>query len=86
MMQALVERARQLLQQGAALSQMVDQELSVTLDSFARAARRSWTASPRRITMCCAGARSDAAQETAAAAGALLGRFRVRPGVGVRAA
>jgi squalene synthase HpnC len=34
MMQALVERTREMLQQGAPLSRMVDQELSVTLELF----------------------------------------------------
>ena len=34
MMQALVERTRDMLQEGAPLSQMVDQELSVTMDLF----------------------------------------------------
>ena len=34
MMQALVERTRDMLQEGAPISQMVDQELSVTLDLF----------------------------------------------------
>jgi len=87
MMQALVERTREMLQQGAPLSQMVDQELSVTLDLFRKggeaildgiAAQNFDVLRGRPVV--------TRRKKLLLLLGALLGRIRVRPGVGVRAA
>jgi phytoene/squalene synthetase len=87
MMQALVERTREMLQQGAALSQMVDQELSVTLELFRKGgeaildgiAAQNYDVLRGRPVV-------TRRKKLLLLLGALLGRIRVRPGVGVRAA
>ena len=87
MMRSLVERTRDMLAEGAAISQMVDQELSVTLDLFRKGGEaildgiaaqgydvlrgRPVVTKRKKLTLLL---------------GALVGKIRMRRSAGVRAA